>query len=327
MLVLAACGGGSGGAGSSSVVPNAVTEPYLMALDACDPTSNCQGPQHTIYFLQSSDGVHWQPVPGFTPFAGGVPTVVRRGSTIYLAEQDGHDLAGRGDPSAMKLIRYHLGTGIWDPPVLIDLTDAQNPGPYIDTDLTRDSQGNLVLVYDTSANGCAAASCDQPIRMAFEVPGSDGGSFVAQANDAVTIQVADQGGAVDPYAFFDGSQYILYVPTLNGPLPQVSQGAQITVYTSPSLGGPYTLFGGLPDGQLFNIGGMASGFYNAALGQYWHYVVNDFHAVYRAVASTLAQQFLWQDFLPTATPVITPTTLGLPATTLIGHPKFAANTP
>jgi len=225
-LLLAACGGGgSGGGGSSSVVPNAVTQPYLMALDACD-ASSC-GPSKTIYFLQSSDGVHWQAVPGFTPFTGGVPTIVRRGNTIYLAEQDGHDLAGKGSINAMKLIRYHADTGIWDPPVLIDLTDAQNPGPYVDTDLTRDSQRNLVLVYDTSANGCAAASCDQHIRMAFEVPGSDGGSFVAQANDAVTIQVADQGGAVDPYAFFDGSQYILYVPTLNGPLPQVSQGAQI----------------------------------------------------------------------------------------------------
>jgi len=270
---------------SASAGPNAVIQPYLMALDTCDPNSNCQGPQKTIYFLQSPDGVNWQPVPGFTPFVGSVPTIARRGNTIYLAEQDGHDLQGKPSFNAMKLIRYHMDTGVWDSPVLINLTDAQNPGPYIDTDFTRDSQGNLVLVYDTNPNGCAASSCGDPIRIAFEVPGSDGGSFVAQSNDAVTVQVTNQGGAADPFAFFDGSQYILYVPTFNGPLPL----QQISVYTSPTIGGPYTLFSGLPSGALSTGGGQASGFHNAALGQYWHYE-NGVSAVYEAIASTLNQQ-------------------------------------
>jgi hypothetical protein len=324
----------------ATVGPNAVIQPYLMALDACDPNTTCLTAQKTIYFLQSSDGVNWQPVPGFTPFVGSVPTVVRRGNTIYLAEQDGHDLAGRHNLNAMKLVRYHMDTGTWDPPVLINLTDAQNPGPYIDTDLTRDAQGNLVLVYDTNFNRCAASSCSQPIRMAFEVPGSDGGSFVAQANDAVTVEVANHGGAGDPYAFFDGSQYILYVLTGNGPLPQVSQFAQITVYTSPTVGGPYTLFSGPPNGQVVFTAGQASGFYNAALGQYWNYVTDGSSAVYEAVLGTLAQEFALPPpalpapcpsppcaLLPVATPVITTETLGVPATSQLNHPKFATNTP
>ena len=348
-LVLAACGdGGGGGGGSSSVGQNAVIQPYLMALDACDPSSNCQGtPQHTIYFLQSSDGVNWQPVPGFMPLVGGVPTIVRRGNTIYLAEQDGRDLAGNLKEGAMKLIRYHMDTGTWDSPVLINLTDAQNPGPYFDTDFTRDSHGNLVLVYHADANGlngCNASPCDQHIRMAFEVPGSDGASFVAQANDAVTIEVGDQGGAVDPYAFFDGSQYILYVATRMGPLPELNSLSQITVYTSPTVGGPYTLFGGLPNGELVYAAGQASGFYNAALAQYWHYATDGMSAVYEATVSTLAQQFSLPPPapstscpspppapcgppVPVATPVITTGTLGLPATYQINHPKFALNTP
>ncbi len=117
------------------------------------------------------------------------------------------------------------------------------------------------------------------------MPGSDGGSFVAQSNDAVTVQVTNQGGAADPYAFFDGSQYILYVPTFNGPVPL----QQISVYTSPTIGGPYTLFSGLPSGALSTGGGQASGFHNAALGQYWHYE-NGVSAVYEAIASTLDQQ-------------------------------------
>src|SRR5881296_696992 len=116
-------------------------------------------------------------------------------------------------------------------------------------------------------------------------PDRTGGSFVAQSNDAVTVQVTNQGGAADPYAFFDGSQYILYVPTFNGPLPL----QQISVYTSPTIGGPYTLFRGLPSGALSTGGGQASGFHNAALGQYWHYE-NGVSAVYEAIASTLDQQ-------------------------------------
>src|SRR5206468_4199003 len=94
-------------------------------------------------------------------------------------------------------------------------------------------------------------------RVAFEVPGSDGGSFVAQSNDAVTVQVTNQGGAAAaPHAFFDGSQYILYVPTFNRPVPL----QQLSVYTSPTIGGPYTLFSGLPSGALSTGGGQASGF-------------------------------------------------------------------
>jgi len=282
--------------------------------------------------LQSSDGVNWQPVPGFTPFVGSVPSIVRRGNTTYLV-------------NGMKLIRYHMDTGIWDPPVQINFRDAQNPGPYIDTDLARDSHGNFVLVYDTNFNGCNASPCDQHIRMAFEVPGSDGGSFVAEANDAVTIEVGDQGGAVDPAAFFDGSQYLLYIATRMGPLPELNSLSQITVYTSPTVGGPYTLFSGLPNGELVYAAGQASGFYNAALGQYWNYVTDGTSAVYEAIVSTLTQQFSLPPPappptscpspppapcgapLPVATPVITTETLGLPATHQFNHPKFAPNTP
>ncbi len=308
---------------------NAVTQPYLMTVDACDPSSTCSGPQKTIYFLQSSDGVNWQPVPGFTPFTGSVPTVVRRGNTIYLVEQDGRNLSGRPEFNVMKLFRYHLESGIWDPVVLIDLTDSQNPGPYIDTDLTLDSQGNIVLVYDTNPSRCAASTCDKPIRIAFEVPGSDGGSFVTQTNDAVTIPVADQGNVYNPYAFFDGSQYILYAPTSNGPLPQASL-SQISVYTSPTIGGPYSLFTGLPNGQLIFTGGFASGYYNTARGQYWHYVTNGTGAMYQAITSTLTQQLALppaspQGPLSVATPVITTSTLGLPADYQLNHPKFAVN--
>ena len=115
-------------------------------------------------------------------------------------------------------------------------------------------------------------------------------------------------------------------------------------YTSPAVGGPYTLFSGLPNGQLVYAAGQASGFYNAPLGQYWDYVADGTSAVYEAIVSTLAQQFslrppapptscpspppaLCGPPLPVATPVITTETLGLPATNRLNHPKFAPNTP
>ncbi len=325
---------------------NAATAPYLISFDVCDPSTPCLPLNQTIYVLQSSDGVAWQPLPGFTPFPGSVPAVVRRGAELYLVEQDGHDLSGRASLSAMKLLRYHMDTGIWDAPVLINLTDAANPGPYIDTDLALDPAGNIVLVYDTDFGACAAASCAQHIRIATEVPNSDGGSFIAQANDAVTIQVAEGGGAFDPYAFFDGTQYILYVPTNNGPLPQISQFAQISLYTSPTIGGPYALSTALPDGTLISVGGQASGFFNPARRQYWDYV-NDASSIDQAILTSLSQQFMLLTPQPApcpigcppalcaaqqcpvgpvkATPVITSGGLGLPANFLIGHPKFAKN--
>jgi hypothetical protein len=349
LAAVAAVGAVCVGTGAA-VAQNAVTQPYLMALDTCDPTTPCLPLNKTIYVLQSSDGADWQTLPGFTPFPGSVPTVVRRGNELYLVEQDGHDLSGKASLNAMKLIRYHMDTGIWDAPVLINLTDSGNSGPYIDTDLTLDAQGNIVLVYDTDFGGCAASSCAQHIRIATEVPGSDGGSFIAQTNDAVTIQVAAGGGAGNPYLFFDGSQYILYVLTINGPLPQVSQFAQISVYTSPNIGGPYSLSPALPDGALVATGGPGvSGFYNAARGQYWDYVSAG-NSVDQAVVTSLAQQFLippvpapapcpatcppllcaMQQCPPvqqpaTATPVITSSSLGLPANFVIPHPKFAKN--
>jgi len=64
-----------------------ITAPYLMAFHACDTSAgiDCNMPMnHKVYLAQSEDGVNWSLVPGWQPFQGSVPDVIRRGDTLYI---------------------------------------------------------------------------------------------------------------------------------------------------------------------------------------------------------------------------------------------------
>jgi hypothetical protein len=101
-------------------------QPYLLTVDACPPSVCSQGPTgQNTYLLQSADGQSWSPVPGFTPFQGGVAGVVRRGNTIYIVTQAPPLSSPQPNQfSQMHTVRYHLDTGVQDPPVQFVVQDA-----------------------------------------------------------------------------------------------------------------------------------------------------------------------------------------------------------
>lgn len=71
----------------SQAASESVTAPYLMAFHACDIASiaDCHNPQnHRVYLAQSDDGENWSLLPGWQPFSGSVPDVIRRGDTLYI---------------------------------------------------------------------------------------------------------------------------------------------------------------------------------------------------------------------------------------------------
>lgn len=59
---------------------------YLMSFHACNAsTTNCNDPRnHKVYIAQSDDGINWSPLPGYAPYSGSVPDIIRRGNTLYV---------------------------------------------------------------------------------------------------------------------------------------------------------------------------------------------------------------------------------------------------
>ena len=300
---------------------NAVTQPYILAFDACVKSGTappCSGPQY-IYIAQSADGVAWQLVPGYTPVLGSVPGVVRRGNVIYIVAGGAEKGTSHGDPSTMETLRYHMDTGVWDSPIYFIVQDPQytvdSRNQLQDPSVALDAQGRLVVIYDVNNyfNGfqeCPGGVCH--IRMATEVSGSDGTQFVAQASDAATYSVASGG---DPSApFFDGRQWVLsfaYSP------PNAPYGS--LVFVSPSFAGPYDLYAGLPNGVIGP--GQMSGFFNPARGQYWHYFPTTSNQLFRAVKTSLSQTVTSSDLQS----ILTSSGIGLGANITLQHPHFATN--
>ncbi|MBL7161378.1 MAG: hypothetical protein ISS57_02145 [Anaerolineales bacterium] len=292
-----------------------VTEAYLMAFHACDTAgeADCHDPRnHMVYLAQSDDGANWNLIPGWEPFRGSVPDVIRRGDTLYIYTPG-------------QLVRYHLDTNTIDPFTQVQVSDLDSG--YVDPSLVIDDNGRLVLFFlygqpGMDPAGCSPeeTSCVRQIGSATEVAGSDGAEFTLDDGQraSLTIDPTSQIKSFsDPDIFFDGDQYVLYV----------SHGPSTSVWVSKELRGEYAQEPALPQGLLTNnTGGVPAGHFDMANAQYWTYAhinINGKTVIRRAVHPDLFQQLDENDF----DEVITGESIGLGASFVIASPGFAVNSP
>ncbi len=241
-----------------------VTKNYLMVFHACDTTggADCHDPRnHQVYLAQSDDGAEWDLAPGWEPFPGSVPDVIRRGDTLYIYTPD-------------QLVRYHLEDSSIEPPVKVKISGLDNG--FVDPSLTLDEDGHLVLFFlygqpGMDPAGCAAdeESCLRQIGSATEVDGSDGEQFTLDEGQrvAMTIKSSSQVKSFsDPDIFFDGDQYVLYI----------SHGAWVSVWVSKELHGDFVIEPSLPQSMLtMGEGGVPAGHFDPISEQYWTFVHTD----------------------------------------------------
>jgi hypothetical protein len=276
---------------------------YLMSFHACNNNGSveCGNPSnHSTYLAQSNDGATWTIVPGWTPYTGSVPDVIRRGDTIYIYTANA------------KVRRYSASTGQFLSESTIQLTDSAATGGYVDPSMILDDQGRLVMFYLLGVVGqdpaqCSAYPCTKQFHSATEVTGSDGAQFVAESGDRVAIQLTS-GSASDPDVFHDGSKYVVYI----------SRGNAVQVYTSSTLHGTYAVSTSLPGGGYLttNGGGVPAGIYTS--GQYWTYVTSN-GEIKRATHSTLNSQ------VSSFTTVANGSSVGLGSTYRLESPGVALN--
>lgn len=300
----------------SSRAPLDITSPYLMSFHACDTAAaECRDPRnHQVYLAQSDDGAQWSIIPGWTPYAGSVPDVIRRGNTLYLYTPN-------------QLVRYHLDTGIFEGPMEVTVNSGEM---FVDPSAFVDEQGRLALFFlygqvGGDPAGCLPqeTTCEKRFGSATEVEGSDGASFTVDEGDRATITLSTSGGirsASDPDIFFDGTQYILYI----------SHGPSTSVWTSPPNGlrGAYTQVSTLPDGMLSNgTGGVAAGYFDPITQQYWTFAhagkQNQATAIRRATHTDFSRQLSESDWNVT----ISGASLGLTQTSNVESAGFAVNEP
>ncbi len=230
-----------------------ITLPYLMAFHACDTAqSPCDTPStHQVYLAQSADGVSWALVPGWRPFSGSVPEIIRRGDTLYIYT-----------PGAVT--RYHFDTGVLEATRQVAVEDF--PEGFVDPALVLNEQGQLVLffvpgVIGGDPGGCnGEPQCERTVRSAVEVEGSDGTRFQPVEGARVTLTVGE-GQAFrslsDPDVFFDGRRMVLLT----------SHGLSVQAWASPTLHGTYTRLGVLSRG----LGGVPAGYFDPQTRRYWIY--------------------------------------------------------
>lgn len=292
-----------------------VTGAYLMAYHACDNSkSDCHNPQnHRVYLAQSDDGVTWSLVPGWVPYSGSVPDVIRRRNTLYIYS------AGQN-----SLVRYHLDTNTMDAPAQATITGGQM---FVDPSLFVDEQGRLVLFFlygqmGGDPAGCMPGdtSCVRNIGSATEVQGSDGTQFTLDDGQRISVTLGPSAAyrsASDPDIFYDGKQYVLYL----------SHGPSISVWASADLHGSYSLVTTLPNGMLTSgTGGVPSGYFDPTSGQYWTYVhvdKNNRTIIRRAVHDNLGRGLLENDWVT----VITGESIGIGESFSVASPGFAVNEP
>lgn len=237
-----------------------LTAKYLMAFHACDSVkANCNDPRnHEIYIAQSEDGINWDPIPGYRPYKGSVPDLIRRDNTLYVY-------------SPGQLRRYHIDTDTWEDPIQLGVMDSAGKFElFVDPSPVLDNNGQIVLFYLVGQMGgdparCLAGepSCTKFFRSATEVPGSDGASFNADSGNRLEIPIASQETASDPDIFKGPSGFILYI----------SRGPSVQVFSSADMRGTYQKASNLPDGILVDkLGGIPAGHYDSATGVYWTYV-------------------------------------------------------
>jgi hypothetical protein len=241
-----------------------VNLPYLMAFHACDSFNlNCSDPRnHQVYLAGSEDAKNWSLIPGWVPFQGSVPDVIRRGETLYVY-------------TGPWLVRYHFDSGVLDEPIQAEISfgegmDSTDTIMLTDVSLIRDDQDRLVMFFLFGEMGsdpamCAPgeATCIKHIGSATEVEGSDGGEFIIREDDRIHAEIGEGKPFMslsDPDIFTDGENFYLLL----------SHGTWISVWTSMELHGTYQKLNVPPMGFLSTgSGGVASGYYHPADGHYW----------------------------------------------------------
>jgi len=285
------------------------TKLYLMAFHGCE-SSACSNPRnHYVYLAESDDGRQWWGVPGWTPYAGSVPDIVRRDNTLYIYT------------ASTFVTRYDLETQTLDR-VAIAVTGLPNgqTGAFVDPSLVVDDQNRLVMFMmysgdsrgDPASCGSGVSSCTKQFMSATEVAGSNGTQFAVDSGTRAEVSITAGTSASDPDVFVDGSSFVLYI----------SHGASISVWTSSELRGTYTRSTQLTDGLLSNQrGGVPAGHYDAATGNYWtfaHIGDSGRSVIRRAVHSSLKQAIADAAW----TTVLTASGVGLSATMSVESPSI-----
>lgn len=299
---------------SAALTPLDITGKYLLSFHACETAECMQGPMnHMVYLAQSDDGANWNLVPGWQPYRGSVPDVIRRGNVIYIFTPG-------------QVARYDLDTQAFEGPVPVNVNGLE--AGYVDPSLIVDDQGRLVMFFLYGRMGSDPASCpadtptcDQRFGSATEVEGSDGAQFTLDGGDRASVVIAEDSSsrsASDPDIFFDGSQYILYL----------SHGPSVSVWTSADLRGSYAQLASLPGGMLSQgSGGIASGYFDSASGTYWTFAhapsPNSAAKILFASHADFSRQIGASDWAV----ALSGESLGLGASVNVESPGFAINTP
>ncbi|MBI4446185.1 MAG: DUF11 domain-containing protein [Acidobacteria bacterium] len=287
-----------------------VTGKYLMSFHACDSAAtNCMDPRnHQVYLAQSNDGASWTLVPGWTPFAGSVPDVIRRGNKLYIYT------------ARSEVVRYDLTANTREDAARVTINGV--PDGFVDPSLILDDQGRLVLffLYGQSGSdpaGCPTGqtTCQKRIGSATEVSGSDGSQFTLDSGDRAQVTISASGAlrsASDPDIFFDGSKYILYL----------THGPSISVWRAADLRATYSKIADLSN----ETGGIPSGHFDSTSQRYWTYAhiprgAPPVAVIRRAVHTDFSRLLVESDW----STVISASSLGLSASTHTESPGFAVN--
>lgn len=294
---------------------------YLMAFHACDSFStNCMDPRnHLVFIAESNDGQYWNLVPGWQPYFGSVPDIIRRGDTLYIY-------------TGPTLVRYHFETHTLESIQQIEIEVGEmgaviEPVMPTDPSIILDDQGRFVMFFmygqvGSDPAGCPPGeqSCVKYIGSATEIDGSDGTQFLLDANQRIGADVGPATAFMsfsDPDIVTDGRDYYLFM----------SHGSWISVWSSPEMRGKYLQLNVSPMGFLTTgSGGVPSGFYHQESGEFWTYAhvrQNEGSVIRRAVHKDLVLQLEEGDWIT----VITGESIGLGLGYDVESPSIIINTP
>lgn len=269
---------------------------------------------HNTYLAQSEDGAAWSLVSGFTPYAGSVPDVVRRGNILYFF-----------NPGVLH--RYHFDTGAMDPPVNVEPKFANGTrDSFADPSPLLDDEGRIVFFYlatsgmqgqDPARCAPGQSTCTKVFRSATEEAGSDGARFTVDAGNRVEVTINSTQTGSDPDIYQGKEGFVLYV----------SVGSGVKAFTSTTLRGTYTSIAGLTNDQLTQTaGGVPAGHFDSATNKYWTYVHKGSPStpavIRRAVTDRIDQAISDASFVTVLSGETTP---GLGSSYVVESPGFVLN--
>lgn len=275
---------------SRTAEPPVIHAKYLLAFHACNTaTIDCRDTRnHQVYVAQSDDGISWSLPPGYVPYSGSVPDIIRRGNTLYVYT-----------PSGLR--RYRIDTAAWKDPSAVSVTIRKPDGAvemFVDPSPILDDSGRIVLFYLVGQSGgdparCPSgqATCTKTIRSATEKPGSDGAEFLADDGNRAEFVISSSETASDPDIFSGPEGLVLYVARNGG----------VQALQSVDLRGSYLNVPDLADGMLTKGGSVPAGYYDAAAGEYWTYVhrpTGQIASIFRAVHRDLREPIPASSFVP-----------------------------